>query len=373
MALEGRIKIDVEKKGGLLGEPKTAMVGGGIAGGIGKGGGIGDIVGGIGKLLGPLLIIAGAVTMMVKSSAMLQGALKGIGKILMLILRPIGDILGMALIPLLYVLKPVGVFFNTLMRPYIRKAMAAMRAGGALMKAGKPEEAMGAFVTGAEFLLKPFLDVSVKVAGEMMGGFADLLAAIPGVGDAFKGMGDVIRSGAQSFIDTTTNMLDVQLGMVLGQAEASTGKSMFNVVKSLEDAEVTTGYVSGLIKGGITTNLEDTKDWVMKKWPGIYGIILAPITDLQTDAKTEMETVTTNIESSLSGLIPYVQTTWGVPFRLAFENVLNSIIPKTTRIERPAFSYVPPFNWAWDIGKAAGEAQAARENEELISKGVIPG
>jgi hypothetical protein len=275
--LEGSIGINVNLGRGMLADLKTA-ISGAVGGLKGSGGGISTGIGGIvGNLANPMLKmvgimggIAGSIALLVKSSGILQGVLGSIGKLIMLMVKPLGDILGVALMPLLYIMRPIGTFFNILMRPYIQKAMAAMRAGGAMLQAVDTEGALAAFATGAEYLLKPILDVNVKVFSKAMGGLADIMgtafANVPFVGDAFKALGDSIRSGGQSFIDTSTNILDTQLGMVLATAQNETGIMFEGMVKSLKDADVSAAFESKAIKTSIVTPLEDLTTWVGTGW-----------------------------------------------------------------------------------------------------------
>lgn len=279
--LTARLKLEIDKSSaeGIMGQVSKDVSGAGK----GKMGGLGALTGGIPKMLGLLGIIAGGITLLVKSSGMLQGVLKAVGKMIMFALRPLGDMLGVALMPILSVLRPIGRFFNMLMRPYIRKAMAAMRAGGLLMREGKEAEAMGAFGLGLQILLKPFADLTIKINAELLAGFSDLLSNIPFVGEAFKGLGDTIRSGAQAFIDTSTNVLDVQLGNLLANTEAITGKSMGNVVMMLKDTEVLTSFISKGMKLGITGPLSNAYTWMASRWgPDFVGTFKDVFNSLKT-------------------------------------------------------------------------------------------
>lgn len=261
MALEGRIEINV--KDGMMGSPKT----GGGMGGAGAGGMLGAIPG-MGKALALLGVMAGALTLLVKSSALLQGVLSGIGKLLMLIIRPLGDILGIALMPLLYIMKPIGIFFNTLMRPYLQKAMAAMKAGGAMLKEGDVAGAMGAFAVGGQFLLKPFFDMFVRGSEIVVSGLVNVADAMTG-GIFHTGLMAVkedVRDAGESIISASTNFLDYQLGNVLARAESTTGTSMMNIVKSLDDAEVGVAYASGMVAAGIVSPLAELSGWVGNTW-----------------------------------------------------------------------------------------------------------
>jgi hypothetical protein len=234
----------------------------------GAGGILNDVLGAISS---PLGLIAAGIGFIVSSSKMLQGSIGNIIKNLQLIIRPLGDILAVGLMPIAAILRPIGMFFNIFMKPYIQKATAAMRAGEAMLNAGDFGGALTAFTTGAEYLLKPMMDMQIKVFSEMMGGLADVMGTalgvvVPWAGDAFKNLGASIRAGGQSIIDTTTNMLDNQLGSVLAHAESSTGKSMTGLVKSLNDADIAIGYLSGSLKKGMSKPFEDINNWIVNDW-----------------------------------------------------------------------------------------------------------
>jgi len=172
--LEGRVQVNVTT-GGLLGGVRAGILGGGTTG----------IAGGIGKIAGSLGLLAGVATIgisllekivniLTQTSGILKGVLTGIWKSIMLLLKPIGDILGTALMPILFIIRPIALFFNMLMRPYIMQAMRAMRAGGIFMRAGETAEATAAFTLGFAFLIKPLTDamifgISVPIKMLLMG------------------------------------------------------------------------------------------------------------------------------------------------------------------------------------------------------------
>ena len=91
-------------------------------------------------------------------------------------------------------------------------------------------------------------------------------AALPVGGVAFRGMGDVIRAGSQAFIDTTTNLLDVQLGDLLASTEASTGRSFGAIVQKIGDAEVTISYLSGALAYNLSAPFDNVNNWVKDTW-----------------------------------------------------------------------------------------------------------
>lgn len=169
MAVTGEVNVNVgggleESMSGMSGFIEKALggIGGKAAGGMKGTGGILSGLSGLSSLTAivpAVLGIAAGVGFLVSSSKMLQRVLGTIAKLIGLMLKPLGDMLAVGLMPIIMILKPIARFFNTLMRPYLRKSMAAMRAGGKFMREGNPELAFEAFGLGAQFLLQPFADL----------------------------------------------------------------------------------------------------------------------------------------------------------------------------------------------------------------------
>lgn len=126
----------------------------------------GSALGGLGKL-GAAAGVAGAIVM---SSPSLQNTLNKIVKSVMMLLRPIGDIIAVGLRPIIDILRPIGLFFRILMKPYIRKAMEAMRVGRGFMAKGAYGQAAESYALGVGFLLKPIFDMMVTQATIMVQG-----------------------------------------------------------------------------------------------------------------------------------------------------------------------------------------------------------
>jgi len=256
--VDGTVNIDLSGiMAGAVGGGKSGLAGGIL-------GGLSDISPTLGKMLPLIAGIAGGMAILVTSSKMLQAVLGTIMKLFGLIVKPLGDILAIGLMPIIFILKPIALFFNTIMRPYLLKAMAAMRAGGEFIAQGKPGEAMGAFILGAQFLMKPFFDMVVRGVTEGLAIFADLMSNIPFIGEIFKGVGDNIRGLGQDIIDFSNDALDRQLGGVLGTL---TDYKITPLINALEKTGTPTdALVLSFINmktelGGLSTYLESDQSF----------------------------------------------------------------------------------------------------------------
>ena len=262
MAERIKLKVDLEINKAKLEADLNSILGAGIGAGAGGGGkGGGGLGAGIGKAGGVgialnqgIELLKKIVTVLEQSSSMLKGVLGGIAKILLLILKPIGDMLAVALLPLLYMLKPVARFFNMMMKPYIQKAMAAMKFGGQLLKEGKPEEAAEAFSLGFGFILKPltdaFLDILAIQLTSLTDKIGEILSLIPGLGwlgDAFLQVGESVRE--------SMNGMEAIMDVVLNQKLAALGQSM------IDNSDMTQAEVQKIMdKAGVDLpkSMEDT-------------------------------------------------------------------------------------------------------------------
>jgi len=105
----------------------------------------------------------------------LKPLITGIG----ILLRPIRDILMIGLMPLLYIMRPIGIFFRTLMKPYYQKAMALMRTGAMLQKSGDFGGAMEAYSMGGVQLMTGMIAATTTglvAAFNILRGVADPVA-----------------------------------------------------------------------------------------------------------------------------------------------------------------------------------------------------
>ena len=166
-------------------------------------GGLGGKIGGIGKLLGgaasTAALAAGAAGAIVMSSPSLQNTLEHLMKVVMLMIRPIGDIVSIGLRPLLDIMRPIGLFFRILIKPYLTKAMEAMKLGRGFMAKGEYGKAGEAYALGAAFLLKPFFDEMVTVSTIAVQG---ILWGIKMLGEGLLAVLDPLDIIRSSFSDT---------------------------------------------------------------------------------------------------------------------------------------------------------------------------
>lgn len=124
-------------------------------------------LGGISKSALGLLGIATGIAGLVMSSKSLQMMLDRIGKILLMFLRPIADMLSILLMPLLMFLKPMAMFINGIMRPYIQEARQAFRVSAQLRRAGDDTGANEAMVAGGMIMGTGLMAMTVASLGEI--------------------------------------------------------------------------------------------------------------------------------------------------------------------------------------------------------------
>jgi len=150
---------------------------------MGKVKGMAPMMGGMKGMagMGALGAAAGGAAAIVMSSPSLQNTLKHLVKTVMLLIRPIGDIIAIGLRPLIDIMRPIGIFFRTLIRPYLKKAMDAMRLGRGFLAKGEYGKAAESYALGASFLLKPIFDMMVTVSAISIQG---ILAGIKVLGQA---------------------------------------------------------------------------------------------------------------------------------------------------------------------------------------------
>lgn len=227
-----KLKLDASEVKGKLGGP--------IAGGVGRaaagaGGGVGGIMGGImsaitsplGIIVVVLTAILGVLMFILNSSKMLMNVIKIISKLIQMIVRPIGDMLGMALMPLVFILKPVGTFVRTIMRPYYQAAMKLVRRGGQLYKMGEKGEAFKAWGVAAVTMLGGFGELFIRAGGELakmiVSGFFDTITALGTIIfdiliAVFEpigfGISDGLRKAKQGFIEGMTSIKEGVLNAI---------------------------------------------------------------------------------------------------------------------------------------------------------------
>lgn len=225
-------------------------------GGKGTAGGGMTGMGGVAKL-GMAAVAGGIVGAILASNKHLQRILERISKVLMLILKPITDILMVALMPLLYLFKPIAMFFNILMRPYLKQAMRAMSAGGKLLMQGQYKEAYLAFQTASAWMMKPFLDMFMKGMEFLGAGLVELVF----------GAVDLFLAGIQKLGEVILDVLSHIPGL---------GKAMEGAKEK---------WIATML--GVRESVTTTKLEVLAKWKGIMSFANDEITKFLTQATAD--------------------------------------------------------------------------------------
>lgn len=227
-SLESRIVIEVKE----IGEGVAAGSGGGKGGGL-----LGGLnLGGLGALIAPLAKVAAIGAIIAEGFGSTIGMLGRIINVVGMILRPLDMMLTTALMPILYVLQPIGTFFNTIMRPYLLKSQTAMATGGQLLKQGDVAGSLEAFGLGAQYLLQPFFDLSIKAVTFLGSIFADVANVM--TGGVFSGAFETLKSQLTTTGEVMTrfsaDILDQQLGRLLAKSSETSGTKISGLVTALD-------------------------------------------------------------------------------------------------------------------------------------------
>lgn len=216
-----------------MGEIKSVInvnMGGKADGGIGipsSGTGILNSIGlgSIGKMV--LLLEALCAGMNV-----LTGSIRVLLKSVGMIVKPLADIIAPTILAIAMILRPIGIIFNAMMKPYYQKAMEAMKAGGILLgqsiearKMGDTElsnkfamESISAFNLGFSTMIKPFSDSILVGFSSILSGTFDLMSTLPGVGWMFKDLSNSVRTTTNDIMNFSNKALDEAVTNSIGNA-----------------------------------------------------------------------------------------------------------------------------------------------------------
>lgn len=258
------------------------------------------------KALAPLAILGTILT----SSKAMMASLKQVFKVIQLIVKPIGDIMSVGLMPIIQILKPIGRLFNSLMKPYLMKAREAMRLGGKFLKEGEYKDAAKAYLLGFEYMMKPITDLLIRGYAEitkapirLMKIFGQGLVALgdklPGVGKAFKYMGEEligastgmitkIDKTADSMIKFTDDTLDRSLGGMLATLMVKTGETTTDVIDKFERMGLDTTSITAGMKTSLKTQLENMSSLSDTEAKKVKENVLTALGTLSTEADTPM-------------------------------------------------------------------------------------
>ncbi len=136
----------------------AGTAGAGTTTGTGKGGGLlSGLMGGMGAI-GSLVGIAGGVTVLVSSSKALMKVLGGFFKMVMMVIKPIGDVVAVLLMPLIWMLMPLVKVMNMLFMPLRKYLMTALSAQKEEFQSLDPTRILSATMTAISHSFTAWFD-----------------------------------------------------------------------------------------------------------------------------------------------------------------------------------------------------------------------
>lgn len=183
---------------------------GGInTGGVGK---MGKAFQGAIKALG-IASLVGLVAKMVSSFSALLNVVGSIGKLISLIFKPIADALMILLMPLLYLMKPIVLALNELMRPFIKLSLDVMKQGAKMLQAGETQAGLEAFGGAAAIVISGLSTIIVALTSQLLKLFFTI--ATNSIGSLFGFSEETINnavSNINTFIDDQAIIVSARLG-----------------------------------------------------------------------------------------------------------------------------------------------------------------
>jgi outer membrane lipoprotein SlyB len=192
-------------------------------------GNLGNVgIGGFGKGAGGFATLSKSILRVVGFLSLLMP----IFRVLSLILRPIKDILYVALLPMLYLFRPIGIFFQTVLRPYLQRALVAQRLGLQAQAEGETGIATGMFLESARIVSLGFVDLIVQ----SLAGFSGIVLRAFG----FEELATAIELSAANFSQNLLTSIDNSLNTTIkdlvksGLLDEKTGLLLVGIVASLQ-------------------------------------------------------------------------------------------------------------------------------------------
>ena len=192
-------------------------------------GSLGNVgIGGFGKGAGGFATFSKSILRVVG----LLSVLMPIFRVLTLILRPIKDILYVALLPLLYLFRPIGIFFQTVLRPYLQRALIAQRVGLQAQAAGETGIATGMFLESARIISLGFVDLIVQ----SLAGFSGLILRAFGLDELASSIELSAANFSQKLLTSIDNSLNTTIKDLVksGLLDEKTGLLLVGIVASLQ-------------------------------------------------------------------------------------------------------------------------------------------
>ena len=251
MADEITVGINIVPKTSGLAGAAVAGAAGGLAAGVGV------------KLLGQIA----------KSSAILTGTMAVLLRTVGLLLKPIGDILGIALIPILRLMQPLVITINQIAAPLIKwllqqQGKETFAKPGAVFGGGA-----GAAIGGT--LGGPVGALKGAGIGATIGAFIGSLFEQEGKGIFGDILNAKVKETDENFVSLTDSLVN-NGGKIVG---------VENVVsKSFSNINTTATKDMGLFSRVVENKLKETQEFVsLDKW-GFAGSLIAYLADIKRQA-----------------------------------------------------------------------------------------
>jgi len=226
-------------------------------------------------------------------SPVFRKMLNTITKLVELIGRPFADLLATALYPLVVLLRPIALFFRTLIRPYIQKAMETMRKGELAFAAGEYGIATQYFGIGVMWITKGITDAFISALTEAVAGIIEF---IPGLGkpvaDAIRGAKENILRGINDFIIGLETNVDVEFVRNLAE-DFNEAVSNLDFDKAEQIVNVLESLSSTLKSEQETIERMNLSENVKKQVSGTLQNITNAIDSFVSDVEIEIENLKT--------------------------------------------------------------------------------
>jgi len=282
--------------GGML--SSLAGASGGSTGGTG---GLAGMLGGMTGALTGILAAVGGIAILVQSSKMLQMTIGRLMKMVMLLIRPIGDMLSVLLMPLMMLIRPLSLFVNAMFRPFVREARNAFRSGMKFFSMGMTEKGTDAMFTGLQLMAAPFIKLLVIALGE-----------------GLKLATDVIFAPIEMFLNALNGLGTVILSLIPGSEGAQEAWTNF-MGEIISGTEAVKTFAKDNIGVGIDAVLFGIDEWA----EGLiaHSQVLAEEANLSSELLKAMETNQIDAKTIESTMVKLDQTT-----RESFGSVIDSVL-----------------------------------------------
>jgi hypothetical protein len=271
-------------------------------------------------------ILVSIASVIIASSRMLQRTLGNIMKFLMMIVRPIGDMIAVLLYPLMMVIRPLALMMNTIIRPFLMEARKSFRLSMQLgRQAGEAREA-GLFgeATKLESLSADMFSTGILALGA---GFGKLLINMLGgvikvlVGSILDMMAPFVTAilsifmGVEAATETVNNLVSAAKGFISLGIDSAVNMAnqyfddLLETISSKNEAVNTLAGFTGAWLDKLKEFPTDTEllSSIVLGMKGLFDAFdsakLVGTKDAFDKAKTSMETLGTTVSTVIDGLI----------------------------------------------------------------------